>query len=160
MENIGKRLSQEPKIVSDKFSDIGKAWGSKLRELNPQQAIHAEKIINDVFYEAQLENLNRNCFLQISKEISCHTQPSLPTHHSYNFHDLLNTQQPVHTQPSTNYQTTSNHSHFNVLQPVQNLPSLNLQSSFQKQVPCNEQIKKKPYENKSVAKFFEDFTDL
>lgn len=60
LDVIGKHLSG-PSTIADKFTYIGKTWASKLRDLDPQQAIHAEKIINDIFYGAQLRNLNHNC---------------------------------------------------------------------------------------------------
>lgn len=69
LQVIGKRLFEN--TTTNKFTDIGKAWASKLKDLNPHQAVHAEKLINDVFYEAQLGNLNRSCFVQVA-----HTQPS------------------------------------------------------------------------------------
>lgn len=92
LDVIGKRLS-EPSTIADKFTDIGKAWASKLRDLDSQQAVHAEKIINDVFYEAQLGNLNRNCSVQIPNDL--YTRNALPP---FNSQPLFNSQQSLHTQ--------------------------------------------------------------
>ncbi|XP_060536073.1 uncharacterized protein LOC132708013 [Cylas formicarius] len=44
----------------DQFDTIGKNIASKLRNLPHEQRIYAEKIINDVLFEAELGCLNRN----------------------------------------------------------------------------------------------------
>lgn len=41
---------------------------SKLRDLHQEQVIHAEKLINDVSYEAQLGTLNRYCTIHIQPQ--------------------------------------------------------------------------------------------
>lgn len=40
--------------------DLAKVWTSKLKTLDSNQRIFAEKAINDVMFEAQLGTLNRN----------------------------------------------------------------------------------------------------
>ncbi|KAF6209213.1 hypothetical protein GE061_014958 [Apolygus lucorum] len=104
LDVIGKRL-QQPSHVPDKFGNIGAAWACKLRELDPLQAVHAEKLINDVFYEAQLGNLHRGCSMQIptrqpsfSSDPMYHTQGLLPAQPSLTFQPPLlssNTQQQI-----------------------------------------------------------------
>lgn len=44
----------------DSDLDIAKGWASKLKTLDSNQKIFAEKAINDVLFEAQLGTLNRN----------------------------------------------------------------------------------------------------
>lgn len=51
-----------------------------MRELPQEQFIHAEKIINDVFYEAQLGTLNRYCSLQIQPQ-QIYNQTPQSLHH-------------------------------------------------------------------------------
>ena len=59
LEVIGKRL-QTTSNQDDKYTCIAKTWAWKLGELTTDQSIIAEKIINDVFYEASQGNLTRN----------------------------------------------------------------------------------------------------
>lgn len=40
--------------------DIAKVWASKLKTLDSNQKLFAEKAINDILFEAQLGTLNRN----------------------------------------------------------------------------------------------------
>ncbi|XP_019755887.2 death-associated inhibitor of apoptosis 2 isoform X2 [Dendroctonus ponderosae] len=98
LDVIGKRLAV-PLNNGDKFFDVEKAWASKLRDLNPKQAVHAEKFINDVFYEAHLGNLNRSCLLQIQQENSRIIQPPFVSQLPFNSQPSINTQQSSHSQP-------------------------------------------------------------
>ncbi|VEN45909.1 unnamed protein product, partial [Callosobruchus maculatus] len=52
----------------DEFDVTGKHIGNKLRHLSRDQRIHAEKIIMDVLYEAELGTLNRGSKLQVNQE--------------------------------------------------------------------------------------------
>ncbi|KAL7640409.1 UNVERIFIED_CONTAM: hypothetical protein RMT77_008682 [Armadillidium vulgare] len=45
--------------TSDRFDHLAKNWAGKLRTINPTQRIYVEKLINDVFYEADLCTLSR-----------------------------------------------------------------------------------------------------
>ncbi|RZB40369.1 uncharacterized protein BDFB_005149 [Asbolus verrucosus] len=47
----------------DEFDLLGKIYANKLRHLEKNQRIYAEKIINDTLFEAQLGNLSRRCRL-------------------------------------------------------------------------------------------------
>lgn len=129
LDVIGKHLS-EPSTIADKFTDIGKAWASKLRDLDPQQAVHAEKIINDIFYEAQLGNLNRNCYVHIPPEL--HTSNYLPP---FNSQLQFNSQQSLFTQPG---------------QPVFNLTPPTMQPN----------IKLLPSNNQTAPQIFKNFKDI
>lgn len=62
---IGKQLTESISKPNNKFDLIGKTWANKLSEINKEQIIHAEKLIDDVLFEAQLGNLNRHCTLSI-----------------------------------------------------------------------------------------------
>lgn len=50
----------------DRFDMIGKNVATKLREIPNKQRIFAEKLINDVLFEAELGSLNRNYVLSIN----------------------------------------------------------------------------------------------
>ncbi|GBP47116.1 hypothetical protein EVAR_96072_1 [Eumeta japonica] len=49
------QLSPDAKEISPEAI----VWSKKLRTLDPEQKLHAEKAINDILYEAQLGSLNR-----------------------------------------------------------------------------------------------------
>lgn len=63
---------------ADRFDLAAKTWAAKLRELDSNQRIHAEKLINDVLYEAELGNLNRHCKIWIQPALHI-LQPTLPS---------------------------------------------------------------------------------
>jgi hypothetical protein len=63
----------------DMFEITGKSVASKLRILTKEQRIIAEKLINDVLYEAQLGSLTRNSRL-IVNEPHGHTSPMVHSH--------------------------------------------------------------------------------
>ncbi|XP_026684899.1 uncharacterized protein LOC113470562 [Diaphorina citri] len=44
----------------DKYFNIAKVWADKLKELEPQQRMYAEKGINDILFEASMNSLNKN----------------------------------------------------------------------------------------------------
>lgn len=90
LDVIQKRFTT-PSNVDDKFTLIGKAWACKLRELSQEQAIHAEKLVNDIFYEAQLGTLNRYCTLHIQQQQNAFLQP------------LYNQQMQPCLQPGSSY---------------------------------------------------------
>lgn len=107
---IGKRLKETNTNPEDKFDIIGKIWAYKLREVNNEQRIHAEKIINDVIYEAELGNLNRYCTLSVhTNESYFHTstpiQPSARYQsHRPQFRQSFSLQEyPQRFQPEPNY---------------------------------------------------------
>ncbi|XP_067014601.2 uncharacterized protein [Anabrus simplex] len=52
-------LSRPSNDNSSEYS-VAKVWAQKLKELEPRQKLFAEKAINDILFEAQLSNLNRN----------------------------------------------------------------------------------------------------
>jgi hypothetical protein len=53
----------------DKFETTGKNVASKLRILNKEQRVIAEKLITDVLYEAQLGSLTRNSRLIVNATV-------------------------------------------------------------------------------------------
>lgn len=67
---VGKRLALTR--PEDKFDVIGKTWSQKLREMNGEQVLYAEKLINDILFEGQLGNLNRYCKFQKSSSNQQH----------------------------------------------------------------------------------------
>lgn len=64
LEKIGDRLEVFNK-TEDRYDIAGKNFAAKLRELPNNQRIYAEKLINDVLFEAELSNLNRNSSVNI-----------------------------------------------------------------------------------------------
>lgn len=54
-----------PSKVEDVFDAIGKNVAHKLREMSEHQRIIAEKIISDVMYHGQMENLTMQSQLQL-----------------------------------------------------------------------------------------------
>ncbi|XP_026760210.3 uncharacterized protein LOC113519350 [Galleria mellonella] len=62
LSRINKSHSPLPSQVSNIFkvkNPIAFIWADKLENLQPQQRLFAEKAINDVLFEAELENLDR-----------------------------------------------------------------------------------------------------
>ncbi|VVC87031.1 unnamed protein product [Leptidea sinapis] len=109
IETIGNKISEI--TAEDKYDAFGKNVAHKLRSLPTNQRLLAEKIIIDALFEAEMGNLNRQCFLHIPTQ-------TFPTSHSQKLQPLssqvLNiaarepfilqppTQRFVHkTQPST-----------------------------------------------------------
>ncbi|XP_066905304.1 uncharacterized protein [Halyomorpha halys] len=45
--------------IRDKFSNVANIWAQKMRELDPQQSLFAEKAINDILFEARMCSLNK-----------------------------------------------------------------------------------------------------
>ena len=60
LNTIDEKSSQSTNYERDRFTVLGEHIGMKLRTLAPSQRIIAEKLINDVLFEAELNNLNRN----------------------------------------------------------------------------------------------------
>ncbi|XP_014204093.1 uncharacterized protein LOC106636261 [Copidosoma floridanum] len=76
--NIKKRKSQESATeemirihhnnsvtVEDEYDAIGKNVAAKLRHMGVDQRIIAEKLLNDILFEAQLGNLHRNSSINV-----------------------------------------------------------------------------------------------
>lgn len=53
-------------VLEDVFDAIGKNVAHKLRGMPQQQRIIAEKIISDVMYHGQMENLTTNSHMELS----------------------------------------------------------------------------------------------
>lgn len=51
------RPHNESQDQGDKYLDIAKVWAAKLKEMEPNQRLFAEKAINDILFEATLGNL-------------------------------------------------------------------------------------------------------
>ncbi|CAG9773533.1 unnamed protein product [Ceutorhynchus assimilis] len=172
LDMIGKRLEGYSIVIVDKFTDIGKVWASKLRDLPTQQAIYAEKIINDVLYEAQMQNLNRNCVLQIPEEPSRNRQlirnadipHNIPTtsdiYPSFNPQPLLIPQPPVNTQPPFHPQPITQPT-FNTYSRFNTDPSYNDQSQLShNQQEQSEQREQSDYpDTNNIAQYFHNFDD-
>ncbi|XP_071447077.1 uncharacterized protein [Hetaerina americana] len=60
----------------DEFDYVGKNVSAKLRSLPRDQRIFAEKLVNDILFEAELGNLNRGCALITNTE-KTHCYPSV-----------------------------------------------------------------------------------
>ncbi|XP_046395624.1 uncharacterized protein LOC124162926 isoform X2 [Ischnura elegans] len=52
----------------DRFDLAARSWAASLRELGSEQQIYAERLINEVLFEARLGNLNRSVHLQQGSE--------------------------------------------------------------------------------------------
>lgn len=63
LQVVGEKLQQSR--PEDEFDIVGKNVAQKLKKLDPNTRIFAEKIINDALFEAQLGTLNRNAYLFI-----------------------------------------------------------------------------------------------
>lgn len=64
--DINKYLnSSNTTTIEDEFDAIGKNVAAKLRGMRLDQRIVAEKLINDVLFEAQLCTLHRDSSLQV-----------------------------------------------------------------------------------------------
>ncbi|KAK4886062.1 hypothetical protein RN001_002333 [Aquatica leii] len=136
LDAIGKRFAT-PAVVDDKFTLIAKTWAMKLRDLIPNQAIYAEKLINDVFYAAQLENLTASCTFQIPS--------SQPAHRSQN-HTYSQ-----HTQPYQQNVQYYNEQYSHQVQPwPSSLPLRPIYSQLQSQ-PSVQQAQQLPEETDSDA---------
>ncbi|CAH0563126.1 unnamed protein product [Brassicogethes aeneus] len=146
-----QKIGAMTNVTKYNFDDIGKVWASKLRDLPAQQAIHAEKIINEVFYEAQMQNLNRNCFLQIQQETST-TIPLTRHAHSYsipttsNIYPSFNSQPPFNPQPRPPFNP----------QPQ---PPFNTKHTFKNQSTFNTYNYQEEPERETAAEFFHHFDD-
>lgn len=65
--------STSSRVNYDRFNFIAKTWAETLRTLPNQQRIIAEKIINDVFYEAQFNSLTRQSHLVLQDNSNMHS---------------------------------------------------------------------------------------
>lgn len=54
---ISKKLREDKE--DDECDIVGKNIAAKLRKLSPEMKMYAEKVINDILFEAQLGNLSR-----------------------------------------------------------------------------------------------------
>lgn len=61
---IKNKLSK-PEENPCRFDILGRNWAEKLKILPNDQRIYAEKLVNDVLFEAELGTLNRNCSISI-----------------------------------------------------------------------------------------------
>lgn len=52
--------------TSDRFDYIAKNWAEKLRNLDLKQKIFAEKLVNDILFEAELQRLSCNSTISIN----------------------------------------------------------------------------------------------
>lgn len=52
-------------VVEDEFDAIGRNVAAKLRNMRIDQRIIAEKLLNDILFEAQLGNLQRESSVQV-----------------------------------------------------------------------------------------------
>ena len=52
-------------IVEDEFDAIGRNVAAKLRHMRLDQRIIAEKLLNDILFEAQLGNLHRDSSIHV-----------------------------------------------------------------------------------------------
>lgn len=50
---------------NDEFDAIGKNVAAKLRNMRTEQRIIAEKLLNDILFEAQLGNLHRDSNIHV-----------------------------------------------------------------------------------------------
>lgn len=67
-EDIVRYLLQ--KQYSQDDADIqGKSWASQYRQLSLEQQIHVKKRIDDIFYEARIQNLTRSNNIPIQRTI-------------------------------------------------------------------------------------------
>lgn len=69
LTTINEQLQAKSSLPQrDRFTIFGEQVAIKLRSVSDNQRIMAEKLINDVLFEAELANLNRNCKLVIGTQ--------------------------------------------------------------------------------------------
>lgn len=61
---------KRPKMEEDRYDIIAKGFAVKLRELEKRQLIIAEKLINDILFEAEMGSLTLQHKLTTAAEIS------------------------------------------------------------------------------------------
>lgn len=81
LNKISNQLDQ-PVEQLNRFDYMAKSWSETLRILPNQQRIIVEKIINDVFFEAQLNTLTRESRLQVENRSDLVTTQFIPGHYS------------------------------------------------------------------------------
>lgn len=55
-----QQVVPRPKLLQTNYGTLASIWIEKLERLHPVQKLFAEKAINDILFEAELGNLNRN----------------------------------------------------------------------------------------------------
>lgn len=78
----------------DRDLDLAKVWANKLKNLDTNQRLFAEKAINDILFEAQLGTLNRNS-VQINERYSPSFTPLSSTPSSLTSHNWIETTSPT-----------------------------------------------------------------
>lgn len=68
IDEILNKVSNHIDIIDDKYDIMGKNIANKLRELPNETVVVAEKVINDVLYEAFLGNIHRGTKFSILQE--------------------------------------------------------------------------------------------
>lgn len=82
LELIGEKLSEPvSKKMEDEFDVLGKYYANKMRKLPPTMQLIAEKLINDVYFQAQLGTLS------VNSTIYTPTQESAAAQYIHNFND-------------------------------------------------------------------------
>lgn len=78
LSKISEQLDVQQRNL-DRFDYMAQAWAGIIRSIPRQQQIIAEKLINDIMFEAQLENLSKESCLQVNQllvQMQHHPQPS------------------------------------------------------------------------------------
>lgn len=63
--DVSLRMPHNSFVVEDEYDAIGHNIAAKLRNMRLDQRIIAEKLLNDVLFEAQLSNLRRDSNLHV-----------------------------------------------------------------------------------------------
>lgn len=74
--------------LEDEFDIVGKNVAAKLRQIPRTQRIFAEKLINEVLFEAQLGTLNRDCKLVLNSLNTTHLQETREEQQLYISEDI------------------------------------------------------------------------
>lgn len=136
---VGERLRNSTTKDDDAFDIVGKNVAAKLRILPKETRIFTEKLINDLLFEAEMGNIDRN-----TKIFTSANNPTnlMNTNYNRNFYSSPSTYRPVSSQLQL-YESTQSHS---VTPPPQQLP-------YQ---PCQDASIKSPYDI-NVSTFFGNY---
>ncbi|XP_011328891.1 uncharacterized protein LOC105274447 isoform X1 [Ooceraea biroi] len=63
--NVSLKMQHNSFVMEDEYDAIGRNVAAKLRSMTMEQRIIAEKLLNDILFEAQLGNLHRDSSLHV-----------------------------------------------------------------------------------------------
>ena len=67
---VGERLQTTARYTEDPCNIFGKNVAAKLRSLSKETRLYTEKLINDLLFEAEMGNINKNTRIVTSPDVS------------------------------------------------------------------------------------------